>query len=79
MRLVLLLRDGNPVQTTPITQDEQTVKLEGPIGAGDYVRAELRGTLVLDPTNPIAGRLDMEALTNPISSPTANHQRSTNR
>lgn len=38
--------------------------LAQPVGSGGYVRAELRGEA--DPTNPAAGRLDMEALTNPI-------------
>ena len=64
MRLVLL-RDGTPVQTTPITTDPQTVTLPQPIGTGGYVRAELRGEPYVDP-NPRASRQDMEALTNPI-------------
>ncbi len=65
MRLVLL-RDGTPVLTRPITSDEQTVTLAQPVGAGGYVRAELRGEPFTDPDNPAASRLDMEALTNPI-------------
>lgn len=65
MRLILL-RYGQPVQTTPIASDEQIVTLQGLIGTGGYVRAELRGVPEAYPTNPTAGRLDMEALTNPI-------------
>ena len=40
--------------------------LTQPIGTGGYVRAELRGEPFADPDNPAAGRLDLEALTNPI-------------
>ena len=65
MRL-MLLRDGAQVLTQPITSDEQTVVLTKPVGTGGYVRAELRGEPFTDPENPAAGRLDMEALTNPI-------------
>ena len=65
MRLVLL-RDGAQVLAQPITSDEQTVTLSQPVGTGGYVRAELRGEPFADPENPAAGRLDMEAITNPI-------------
>lgn len=63
---LVLLRDGEPVQVTPIFSEEQTVELEQPVGAGGYVRAELLGSPELDPANPLAGREGMEALTNPI-------------
>lgn len=64
MRLVLL-RDGSPVRTTPIVTNPQSVTLPQPIGAGGYVRAEMRGEPYVDP-NPRASRQDMEALTNPV-------------
>ena len=54
------------MQATLITSGEQTVTLEEPIGSGGYVRAELRGEPSVDPTNPVAGKGPMEALTNPI-------------
>lgn len=65
MRLILL-RDGQPVQTAPVTSDEQTITPQGPIGTGGYVRAGLRGVPEVDPANPVAGRLNMESPTNPI-------------
>ena len=34
-----------------------------PIGTGGYGRAEVRGAPEVDPANPLAGRIDMEALT----------------
>lgn len=63
---LILISNGVALSTTPITQQEQTVGLTVPIGLGGYVRAELRGQPFVDPTSPIASRLDMEALTNPI-------------
>lgn len=68
MRLVLL-RDGAPVAVVQITSDAQTVTASVPVGPGGYVRAEVRGVPEVDPTNPIAGRTDMEAFTNPIFLP----------
>ncbi|CAN5295774.1 CehA/McbA family metallohydrolase [soil metagenome] len=65
VRLVLL-RDGVPISTTPITAQEQTVGLTVPVGLGGYVRAELRGAPFLDTGSPVGSRLDMEAFTNPI-------------
>lgn len=65
MRLILL-RDGAPVHAAQITKDEQVVTLDQRIGAGGYVRAELRGSPALYPNAPQASRGDMEALTNPI-------------
>ena len=65
MRLVLL-RDGAPLSVTQLTSDEQTVTVAVPIGAGGVLRAEVRGVFEVDPRNPIAGRTDMEAFTNPI-------------
>jgi len=65
-RLLTLLRDGTPVQATPITSDELTVTLDQPIGAGGYVRAELRDEPIFEVPNVPASRGPMEALTNPI-------------
>lgn len=65
-RLLTLLRDGTPVQATPITSDEQTVTLDQPIGTGGYVRAELRDEPAFEAPNVPASRGPMEALTNPI-------------
>ncbi len=65
-RLLTLLRDGTPVQATPITSDGETVTLDQPIGAGDYVRAELRDEPAFEVPNVPASRGPMEALSNPI-------------
>ena len=65
MRLVVL-RDGVPVQTTALTSDEETVRYETPVGAGGFVRAEVRGQPTVVPGAPRASSLDMEALTNPV-------------
>lgn len=62
-----LIRDGAVFSTTMLTDPDQTVSTTTPMGPGGYVRAELHsGTPQVDPTNPTAGRLDMEALTNPV-------------
>jgi predicted metal-dependent phosphoesterase TrpH len=58
--------NGAPLITVPVTEDEQRVTADVPIGSGGYVRAELRGEPFIDPANPSGGRTDMEALTNPI-------------
>ena len=60
------MRDGRRVRTVRITRAEQRVALGQRVGAGGYVRVELRGSERPNPANPLAGRLDMEALTNPI-------------
>jgi hypothetical protein len=65
-KILILLRDGQQEKATPITSGEQTVTLDQSIGSGGYVRAELRGESSVDPTNPVAGKGPMEALTNPI-------------
>lgn len=65
MRLVVL-RDGAPVQVVPIGSAEQTVQFASPIGAGGFVRVEVRSAPTLLPATPRASTLDMEALTNPI-------------
>ncbi|MBW3557512.1 MAG: CehA/McbA family metallohydrolase, partial [Actinobacteria bacterium] len=65
MRLIVL-RDGSPISVTTLSSDEQTVPVAVPVGPGGYVRAEVRGRPELDPQRPTAGRLDMEAFTNPI-------------
>lgn len=66
MRL-LVLRDGVPLTATTLSSDEQVVRASVPIGpAGGAVRAEVRSSPQVDPTNPIAGRTDMEAFTNPV-------------
>jgi len=65
-RTLTFLRDGAPIQTTPVTHDDQTVDLDQSIGLGGYVRVELRG-----PPSPASGQPEassdgMQALTNPI-------------
>ena len=65
MRL-LVVRDAAVVQVVPITSDEQVVPFSTPVGAGGYVRVEVRGQVFLDPAVPLAGRTDMEAFTNPV-------------
>jgi hypothetical protein len=65
LRLVLL-RDGAVLSTTPLTDPDQTVTTTLPLATDGYLRAELRGASVVDPVNPLASRLDMEALTNPV-------------
>ncbi len=65
MRLHLIL-SGVPLSITQITADEQVVTAAVPIGVGSYIRAEVHGEAFLDPVNPLASRLDMEAFTNPI-------------
>jgi len=65
-RVLVILRDGQPVSTTPITDNQQTVTIEQPIGPeGGYVRAELRDAPETG-ESPIAGETGMNALTNPI-------------
>lgn len=64
MRCVLI-RDGVVLSVTPITSDEQRVTARVSVGAGGYVRAEVRGAPEVDPANPLAGRTDVEAFTNP--------------
>jgi hypothetical protein len=61
--------DAQPAvpQTFAITSDDQTVRLDVPIGSsGGFVRAELHGQMNVPAGNPTGGYLDMEALTNPI-------------
>jgi hypothetical protein len=69
MRLVLV-SDGAPVLTRPLTSDDETVQTVVPIPpAGGYVRAEVRGAPRPNPVNPVnpkASQGDMEALTNPV-------------
>jgi len=62
-----VIRDGSVVQSTPITSAAQTVRFEQPVGAGGFVRAELRGAPAIAPAGGFqSSRMDMEALTNPI-------------
>jgi hypothetical protein len=64
MRLVLVA-NGQPVSTTPITADEQTIRARVPVPG--YVRAEVRGSgHPAPPGKPLAFEGDMECLTNPI-------------
>ena len=65
MRLVLL-RDGAPASTTALESDEQVVPISTAVGAGGFVRVEVRGAPTFLPDTPLASTLDMEALTNPI-------------
>ena len=61
-----LVVNGAVASITPITDPDAQLTFTVPVGRGGYVRAELHGAPVVDPTNPTAGRLDMEALTNPV-------------
>jgi hypothetical protein len=61
-----LLRDGVVVLRHAVTRDAETVQAQMPVGAGGYVRAEVRSAPEADPASIRAGRLDMEALTNPV-------------
>jgi hypothetical protein len=65
MRLVLV-RDGAPVSVTPLATDDETVTASMPVGAGGFVRAEVRGESEILPDTPLGSRLDLEALTNPV-------------
>lgn len=53
---LVLLRDGDPARVTSIAEDEKTVKLEQPVGAGGHVSAELMGSPELEREKP-AGRM----------------------
>lgn len=65
MRLVVL-RDGVPVSTTTLASDDETVPFTTPVGAGGFVRVEVRSAPSFFPATPLASTLDMEALTNPV-------------
>jgi len=65
MRLVVV-RDGAPAAVVPITSDEQVVPYSTPVGAGGYVRAEVRSAPVFVPGAPLSSRTDMEAFSNPV-------------
>jgi hypothetical protein len=65
MRL-LVLRDGVPFSTTTLGSDDETVTVQSAVGAGGFVRAEVRGSVEVLPDRPRASRMDMEALTNPV-------------
>jgi hypothetical protein len=65
MRLVVL-RDGVPFRTTTLATDDERVEVDVPVGTGGFVRAEVRSSPEISPDRPRAGRLDMEALTNPV-------------
>jgi hypothetical protein len=65
MRLVLL-RDGVPFATTTLASDDETLPFTTTIGAGGFVRAEVRSAPTFLPEAPRASTPDMEALTNPV-------------
>ncbi|MDQ3503166.1 MAG: hypothetical protein M3486_06090, partial [Actinomycetota bacterium] len=66
MRLTVI-RDGAVAAVVAITADEQTVRYETPIGAGGFVRVEVRGEPFFGgPEAPLASRTDMEAFSNPV-------------
>ncbi len=66
MRLTVI-RDGAIALLVPITADEQTVSYSTTIGAGGFVRVEVRDRPVAGaPGAPLASRTDMEALSNPV-------------
>ncbi|GAA2502312.1 CehA/McbA family metallohydrolase [Terrabacter carboxydivorans] len=58
---------GAPVQTVPLSSDDQSVEITVPIPpGGGYVRAEVRGQERPVIGNPAASEGDMEAITNPV-------------
>lgn len=63
---LFVLRDGEPIHVAPITENDQQVTVRQPLGAGGYVRAELRGAPSFDTDRPRTSRGDMAALTNPV-------------
>ena len=64
---LLLISGGATVQVVELASDDETVTAQVPVTpGGGYVRAEVRGEVRLDPTNPTAGEMDMDALTNPV-------------
>ncbi len=66
MRLTVV-RDGVVATVVPITPDEQTVPYSTPIGAGGFVRVEVRGEPFFGgPSAPLSSRTDMEAFSNPV-------------
>jgi hypothetical protein len=66
MRLTVI-RDGAVALVVPITSDEQTVPFTTPIGAGGFVRVEVRGEPFFGgPGAPLSSRTDMEAFSNPV-------------
>jgi hypothetical protein len=66
MRLSII-RDGAVAAVVPLTSDEQTVPFTTPIGAGGFVRVEVRGEPFFGgPGAPLASRTDMEAFSNPV-------------
>lgn len=66
MRLSVI-RDGIVAAVIPVTADAQTLTYSTPIGAGGFVRVEVRGEPFFGgPVAPLASRTDMEAMTNPI-------------
>ena len=65
MRLILW-SNGALISTTQLDADEQSVSATVPIGAGGYVRAEVRSAPHIDSTAPVSSSTDMEAFTNPI-------------
>jgi hypothetical protein len=66
MRLSII-RDGAVAAVVPLTSDEQTVPFSTPIGAGGFVRVEVRGEPFFGGQGaPLASRTDMEAFSNPV-------------
>jgi hypothetical protein len=61
-----LVANGVEARQELLTSDEQVVALDLPIGAGGYVRAEVRRSPTTDPAAPLSGHTGMEAFTNPI-------------
>lgn len=63
---LLLIRDGEPVAVHQISESDEMITFEQPMGAGGYLRLELRGQPTLNQSAPGTSRGGMKALTNPI-------------
>ena len=63
---LLLIADGRVRLRRRLHADDETVTTTVRSGEVRYLRAELHGRASFDPRRPLAGRLDMEALTNPV-------------
>lgn len=63
---LLLIADGRVLLRRRLRGDDETVTTTLRIGDALSLRAELHGRPSFDPLHPLAGRLDMEALTNPV-------------
>jgi len=63
---LLLIADGRVRLRRRLRHDDETVTTTLRSGDACYLRAELHGRPWFDLLRPLAGRLDIEALTNPV-------------